>query len=178
MEQMPEALHSHQQFVKHVLENDWKHTGLLITNHPSHLSDRIEGVVTVKSDLVLEYDSANGSETGYYEVTYEFERHYDESEECQALWVVFRMNDHTIKIGGPVGQCRHLGHDPRVIILGSSQRKVHLVGYSDPSSQGIFTTEWPAKLQWQYFVEEYTWTLGRQGKTAFIETSISCLNIH
>ncbi|KAF7334045.1 hypothetical protein MVEN_02310100 [Mycena venus] len=153
MEQVPEALHSHQRFVKRVLERDWKHSGLPITIHPSHLNDRIEGLVTVKSDLALDYESANGSETGFYEVTCGFERQHDESEDhWQALWGVFWMNDHIIKIGGPVAKCRRLYYKAPVIIFGSSQRKVHLVGYSDPSYQGIFTTEWPAELRWQYFV--------------------------
>ncbi|KAF7372098.1 hypothetical protein MVEN_00068500 [Mycena venus] len=152
MEQVPEALHRHQQFVKHVLEMDWKHTGLLITIHPSDLSDRIEGLVTVEPDLALDYKSANGSERGYYKVTCGFQRHYESEEHWQALWGVFWMNDHTMKIGGPVAQCRRLRHNAPVIIFGSSQRKVHLVGYSDPTSQGIFTTEWPAELRWQYFV--------------------------
>jgi hypothetical protein len=82
-----------------------------------------------------------------------FERHYDESEEYwQALWGVFWTNNHTIKTGGLVTECRWLHHAPPAIVLRSSQRKFNVVGYADPSSQGIFTTEWPAKLQWQHFV--------------------------
>ncbi|KAJ7934374.1 hypothetical protein B0H13DRAFT_1855270 [Mycena leptocephala] len=115
MEPAPETLHRHQEFVKHVLERNWKHTGLVITIQLFHLKEGIDRLLT-------------------------------------SLWGVFWANNRTIKTGGLVAQCRYSPHDPPVIVLESSQKKFNLVGYSDPSSQGIFTTEWPAKLQWQYFV--------------------------
>ncbi|KAJ7797862.1 hypothetical protein B0H14DRAFT_3546678 [Mycena olivaceomarginata] len=148
MEPVPATLHSHQEFVKHVLDRSWKHTGLLITIQPFHLKEGIDRLVTVESNLPLDSESRTGFEKGYYKVTYRFERHYDNSEEhWQSLWGVFCADNHTIKTGGLVAQCRYSRHDPPVIILESSQKKFNL--------QGIFTTEWPAKLQWQYFVIDF-----------------------
>ncbi|KAJ7806206.1 hypothetical protein B0H14DRAFT_3768694 [Mycena olivaceomarginata] len=166
----PETLHGHQEFVKHILERNWKHTGLVIAIQLFHLNEGMDRLVTVESNLPLDSESGTGFEKGYYKVTYGFERHYDNSEEhWQSLWGVFWANNHTIKTGGLVAQCRCSPHDPPVIILESSQKKFNLVGYSDPSSQGIFTTEWPAKLEWQYFVIDFVrspgedtvkWTVG------------------
>ncbi|KAJ7797883.1 hypothetical protein B0H13DRAFT_1933948 [Mycena leptocephala] len=156
MEPVPVTLHRHQEFVKHVLDRSWKHTGLLITIQLFHLKEGIDRLVTVEFNLPLDSESRTGFEKGYYKVTYGFERHYDNSEEhWQSLWGVFCAANHTIKTGGLVAQCRYSRHDPPMIILESSQKKFNLVGYSDPSSQGIFTTEWPAKLQWQYFVIDF-----------------------
>jgi hypothetical protein len=68
----PETLHGHQEFVKHILERNWKHTGLVITIQLFHLNEGMDRLVTVESNLPLDSESGTGFEKGYSTSIVEF----------------------------------------------------------------------------------------------------------